>query len=290
MRVSGENWGNRYVVEYNEIITTLTPSSATSTGNKSTSFGYTYLGQHNGHSYFRSNWTEDNFENARTQAIADGGYLAIINDTSEDTFLRGNSDYWPWVGYYAESSGNGSQTMPGSWKWVIEKAAPSIIDIRIPENASVATVTATIDKTYTSDVVVGLTLGGTATVTDDYTASATSITIAAGSTSGTATLTMVQDVLDEYNDTITIEVGSLTFATEVQDQKLYILVEDDDDAPGVTLTVSSDSISEAGGSSNIVATLDAVSGRDVDVNLVMGGTATTTDYTCLLYTSPSPRD
>ena len=279
MRVSGEDWGNRYVVEYNEIITTLTPSSATSTGNKSTSFGYTYLGQHNGHSYFRSNWNEDNFENARTQAIADGGYLAIINDTSEDTFLRENSDYWPWVGYYAESSGNGSQTMPGSWKWVIEKAAPSIIDIRIPENASVATVTATIDKTYTSDIVVGLTLGGTATVTDDYAASATSITIAAGSTSGTATLTMVQDVLDEYNDTITIEVGSLTFATEVQDQKLYILVEDDDDAPGVTLTVSSDSISEAGGSSNVVATLDAASGRDVNVNLVMGGTAATTDYT-----------
>jgi len=277
--VGNKYWWNRYILEYNGLITSLTPSTTTSTGDKNTSSGYEYLGQHNGHSYFKSTW-DDEWEYARTQAIADGGYLAIINDGAEDSFLRqSNTDYDPWVGYYAETSGAGSQTMPGVWKWVLEKESPTLLDLRVPEASSVTTITASIDRLYSADVTVGLSLGGSATVTDDYAASTTSITIATGSKTGTATITTVQDVLDEFNDTITVDVASSTFATEITDQKIYIEVIDDDASPGVTLSVSEDSIAEAGGTSNLVATLDAVSGRDVTVNLVMDGTASNSDYT-----------
>ena len=153
--------------------------------------------------------------------------------------------------------------MPGVWKWVLEKESPTLLDLRVPEASSVTTITASIDRLYTADVTVGLSLGGSATVTDDYVASSTSITIAAGSNTGTVTITTVQDALDEFNDTITVDIGSSTFATEITDQKIYIEVIDDDASPGVTLSVSADSIAEAGGTSNLIATLDAVSGRDV---------------------------
>ena len=49
--------------------------------------------------------------------------------------------------------------------------------------------------------------------------------------------------------------------------------------PGVTLAASSDTIPEAGGTSNLTATLSTTSGRDVTVGLVMQGTAGSKDFT-----------
>jgi len=49
--------------------------------------------------------------------------------------------------------------------------------------------------------------------------------------------------------------------------------------PSVTLTASEDTISEAGGTSNLTATLSTASGRDVSVGLVMQGTAGAKDFT-----------
>ena len=46
-----------------------------------------------------------------------------------------------------------------------------------------------------------------------------------------------------------IEVASVTYALETVDQKILIAIEDNDDMPGVTLTVSEDTISENGGTS-----------------------------------------
>ena len=76
-----------------------------------------------------------------------------------------------------------------------------------------------------------------------------------------------------------IEVASVTYALETVDQKIILAIEDDDDMPGVTLTVSEDTISENGGTSNLTATLSTASGRDVSVGLVMEGTAGSKDFT-----------
>ena len=57
----------------------------------------------------------------------------------------------------------------------------------------------------TATVTVNLEFGGTATLTSDYTRSGTSITIPAGSASGTVTLTAVQDTLDEVDEIVVVD-------------------------------------------------------------------------------------
>src|SRR5439155_413188 len=64
------------------------------------------------------------------------------------------------------------------------------------EAAGVGTVTATLSGPSGLTVTVNLGFSGTATLTADYTRSATSIVIPAGSTNGSMTLTAVQDTLD----------------------------------------------------------------------------------------------
>ena len=64
----------------------------------------------------------------------------------------------------------------------------------IDEAGGVSTVTATLSESLTSDVTVDLGITGSATSGDDYTASATQIVIAAGQTSGTATVTCAVSV------------------------------------------------------------------------------------------------
>ena len=58
--------------------------------------------------------------------------------------------------------------------------------------------------TFASDQTITLTLAGTATKGDDYTISSESLTLTAGQASVTATVTAVQDVFDEPNETVLI--------------------------------------------------------------------------------------
>ena len=67
----------------------------------------------------------------------------------------------------------------------------------IAENGGTSTITATLSASQAFTVTVYLTFTGTATYGTDYTASGTSITIPAGSTTGTITITGVDDALNE---------------------------------------------------------------------------------------------
>ena len=155
----------------------------------------------------------------------------------------------------------------------------SEFDLRFAEGSANATITATLDRIYSDDVVITLSTAGSATADEDYTLSSGTITVSAGSSTGTTSLTIKDDDLDEDDkDTVRIEVASVTYALETVDQKILLAIEDDDDMPGVTLSVSEDTISEAGGTSNLTATLSTVSGRDVTVGLVMQGTAGSKDF------------
>ena len=170
--------------------------------------------------------------------------------------------------------------MPGVWKWVSEVDPKSVFDLRFAEASATATITATLDRIYSEDVVITLNTGGSTTINDDYTLSSNKITISSGSTTGSSTITIKDDSLDEDDkDTVQIEVASVTYAIETVDQKILLAIEDNDDMPGVTLTASEDTISEAGGTSNLTATLSTASGRDVSVGLVMQGTASSKDFT-----------
>ena len=148
----------------------------------------------------------------------------------------------------------------------------------VSEAAGVATVTATISGTSGSPVTVSLGLSGTATDGVDYNASGTEIVIPGGSTSGSITITGVDDALDEADETVVVDITGVAGATGTG--QVTVTLTDDDDAPTVTLALDNASIAENGGVATATATLSAASGQDVTIDLAVGGTATDgDDYT-----------
>src|SRR5205823_234133 len=77
------------------------------------------------------------------------------------------------------------------------------------EAGGAASVTATLSAPSGQTVTVDLAFSGTATLTSDYTRSGTSIVIPAGSTTGSITLTAVQDTLDEADETIIVDISGV---------------------------------------------------------------------------------
>jgi carbon monoxide dehydrogenase subunit G len=161
--------------------------------------------------------------------------------------------------------------------------APGVVlalsDSPMAEAAGVATVTATISTLSGRNVTINLGFTGTATNLADYTRSATSITIPAGSLSGSITLTAVQDTLDEDDDSIIVDITGVTNGTESGTQRVTAVIADDDPAPAVTLALSGSPMAEAAGAATVTATISEASGLDVTVSLGFNGTATNvTDY------------
>jgi hypothetical protein len=162
-----------------------------------------------------------------------------------------------------------------------DDAAPtvtlSVDNATIAEAAGVATFTATLSAASGLPVTVDLAFSGTATLTDDYTRSGVQITIPAGSTTGTITVTAVQDLLDENAETIIVDISGVTNATENGVQQATTSITDDDNPPTVTLSVDTATIAEAAGVATFTATLSAASGLPVMVDLAFSGTATYPD-------------
>ncbi|MBF0446171.1 MAG: hypothetical protein HQL68_11335, partial [Magnetococcales bacterium] len=180
---------------------------------------------------------------------------------------------------------NASESGPQTLTIVDDDNAPTvtlaITSSTISESSGSAVLTATLSAQSTNDVTVTLAYSGTASSGGtDYTYGATSITIAAGSTIGTTTITAVDDTLDEASETIIVDISSVTNGTENGTQQVTSYVTDDDDAPTVSLSISSTAVAEAGGSATLTATLSAASSNDVTVSLAYSGTATSggTDY------------
>ena len=97
----------------------------------------------------------------------------------------------------------------------------------ISEPTNSATLTATLDNTSSADVVVNLTYTGTATNATDYSGAA-SITISAGSLTGTTAITAIDDTDVELTETIIIDMGDVSGASESGTQQVTINLTDND--------------------------------------------------------------
>jgi hypothetical protein len=107
-----------------------------------------------------------------------------------------------------------------------------------------------------------------------------SIVIPAGSASGTYSISIVQDAIDELNETIIADIASVTNGIELNVQQVTTNIADDDATPTVTLALNNATLVENSGVAIYTATLSAASGLPVTVNLGVTGTATpVTDYT-----------
>jgi len=102
----------------------------------------------------------------------------------------------------------------------------------LAEAGGTATVTATLSTTHSKDVTVVLAYAGTATLTADFTPSATSLVIPAGQLSAALTLTAVQDAIYEGpGETIVVSIGAAYNATAVPSQAVTAIIADDDPEP-----------------------------------------------------------
>lgn len=127
------------------------------------------------------------------------------------------------------------QPVPGSNASRVKLSAERLI---ITEDAGVSVITATLNTPSADEVIVNLGLLGSASAPKDYTVSSNTITIAAGSLMGTISITAVQDSEEEGNETIQIDIASVSGATEDGVQTLTVTIEDDDVPLQATLLIN----------------------------------------------------
>src|SRR5438552_16600564 len=150
------------------------------------------------------------------------------------------------------------------------------------EAGGVATVAATLSAVSGEPVTVNLAFSGTATITNDYLPSASSILIPPGSITGTMTLTAVQDSLDEDNETIVVDISTVLSVTDSGTQQVTAIITDDDPTPTVSFAAASSSGLESVTPASLAVSLSTVSGRTVSVGYSVTGSSATgggVDYT-----------
>ena len=148
------------------------------------------------------------------------------------------------------------------------------------EDTGTMTVTAQLSKTVASDVTVPFTVSGTAGNPADYAITASPVTITAGQLTTDITITVVDDALDEANETVIVTMGTPTNASQGTVVEHTATITDNDDGPTVQFTAASQSEAEDVGTMTITAQLSEVSGQTVSVPFTVSGTAgNPADYT-----------
>jgi hypothetical protein len=178
--------------------------------------------------------------------------LTISDDCGEDTQTK--------TGYITVAS-------------VIPSVSLSIDNPSILENGGEAVITATLSNAYSQAVTIYLDFSGTAANSSDYSKTSNSIEIPAGSLSGTVTITGIDDCYVEGDETILVDVSSVTNGTESGNQQVTTSIIDDDFYPTITLSANNSSIPEDGGSSIVTATLSNTFCADITIYFNYSGSA-----------------
>ncbi|MCP4692092.1 MAG: PKD domain-containing protein, partial [Desulfobacterales bacterium] len=149
------------------------------------------------------------------------------------------------------------------------------------ENLGNMLLTARLSAVSGRSVYVHFSLGGTATGGGkDYGGMGSYIWIPAGWISRTHTIPVINDALDEDDETVIVTMGSPSYAIQGETAVHTATITDDDDPPAVSFTSAARTGAEDVGTMTITAQLSAESGLAVDVPFTMSGAATGggTDY------------
>ena len=151
------------------------------------------------------------------------------------------------------------------------------------ESVSSKAITVNLSEASSQNVTVGYAVTGTATGSGtDYTLANGTLTISAGATTSTINISsIIDDPIDEANETVIVTLSSPSNATLGVDSVHTYTITDNDNAPVVDFNATSSSGAESASSATLTVDLSAASGQNVTVNYVVTGTATGsgTDYT-----------
>ena len=288
-----------------------TPVSANSTN----SLGYLYLGEYNGHKYYLWNTSSKTNGEAQSDALAKGGYLVVFETAAEENWVKDKlatanynnnfwiglnykltGDAWKWIngatydlgGGYTNWGSTPSQSSSETNQAVYTSRHHSWTNYSASSNVSSYIIEFDNNVTASSNTPVTLTLGSessAATNNTDYTISATSLTIASGSSSATATISVTNDTAKEGTETITVTAasGDTSVAGVKGSKKKAVISIADDELAVATMSTAKTTYTEGTDSSiGITATLDFAKAFDTTIGLTFSGTATNgVDYTSL---------
>ncbi|MEQ9799689.1 MAG: Calx-beta domain-containing protein [Salinisphaeraceae bacterium] len=147
----------------------------------------------------------------------------------------------------------------------------------LAEDGGTARFIATLNGTATQDITITLGLAGTADRGSDYALPDASITIPAGTDTGDVTVTGVNDLLDEPDETIIATVDSVPdgVAVNANAASAQLTVTDDDQPlPSASISSAAATVVENGGSTTVTVTLSEPAGQTVTVTPALGGAAT----------------
>jgi hypothetical protein len=180
-----------------------------------------------------------------------------------------------------------------------DDASPTVKFSSATANQNEATTDVTVNVVLSAvsgrSVTVPYSINASSTASDpaDYTiAPATPLTIPAGQTTATITISVADDLLDEADETITLDLDTPTNATLATPASYTLTIKDNEAAPNVSWNSAESDLSEAEGTGpgggptrNVTYTvvLSAASTTNVVVPLAYSGTATPVDD----YTGPA---
>ena len=151
------------------------------------------------------------------------------------------------------------------------------------ESASSASLTVDLSAASSQDVTVDYAVTGTATGSGtDYTLADGTLTISAGSTTGTITIAgIIDDSIDEPNETVIVTLSNPSNATLGSDDAHTYTITDNESTPTIDFNTTSSSGAESVSSKAITVDLSGTSSQNVTVDYAITGTATGsgTDYT-----------
>jgi len=142
------------------------------------------------------------------------------------------------------------------------------------------TITAQLSTASSFNVNVPFSINAASTAGDpaDYSITTSPVTIAAGSTTADITITIAGDALHEEDETVIVNMGTPTNAVQGAITEHTATITEDDNAPTVNWTTSSQNGSEGGfGMLFVTASLSSQSGLDVTLPFTLSGSATLTD-------------
>lgn len=138
-----------------------------------------------------------------------------------------------------------------------DQASLSIQDLTVDEDAGTVLLTVSLDQPLLTSIMVDFeTLDGTALVDSDYTTTSGTLTFAAGETTQTITLTILDDALQESAESFFIKLSSLQqngSPVDLANDQSEITIRDNDQAK---LTISDIEVNEDIGTASLTVSLD----------------------------------
>ncbi len=143
----------------------------------------------------------------------------------------------------------------------------SITDVAVGEDSGTATFTLSLSQPLTDEATVDFaTANATATAGFDYTAATGTATFASGQTTTTVDVTILEDSLDEENETFIVNLSNPTNATISAGGPGQGVGTITDNDPGPTISINDVTVEEGAGAATFTVALSTASGQMVTVN------------------------